>query len=179
MTQPTIIFFGPDSPRSKTEAGAPKVYLRTLLFATSKRGRVIESMHLALERNETKQNFNFWVHGDEKLVRGSGMFVGESGVATNHHFMTPRDGNAFSFLPGTYRLSLYARLLGDSENKLLFTRSLEVTSEIASQLSQTDAGLHFDWGPDSQSYLPHVEVRPEPSLPPDFAQIMNATFLPK
>jgi hypothetical protein len=32
----------------------PKVFLRTLLFATSKRGRVIESMHVALSRNETR-----------------------------------------------------------------------------------------------------------------------------
>ena len=60
---------------------AAKNYLRSLLFSTSRRGRIIESMHVALSRNETHQNFNIWVHGDEKLVRGSGLFVGESGVA--------------------------------------------------------------------------------------------------
>jgi hypothetical protein len=38
MTQPTIIFFGPDSGRSH-EAPLPKVFLRSLLFATSKRGQ--------------------------------------------------------------------------------------------------------------------------------------------
>ena len=67
MTQPTVIFFGPDSERSS------KVFLRTLLVSTSKRGRVIESMHIALSRNETHQNFNIWVYGDDKLVRGSGV----------------------------------------------------------------------------------------------------------
>ena len=81
MTQPTVIFFGPDRPRSLEDVPPPKVYLRTLLFATCKRGRVIESMHVSLARNETHQTFNVWVHGDEKLVRGSGLFVGESGVA--------------------------------------------------------------------------------------------------
>jgi hypothetical protein len=78
MTQPTVIFFGPDSPRSRDELPLPKIYLRTLLFSTSKRGRVIESMHVALSRNETNQNFNVWVHGNDKLVRGSGLFVGET-----------------------------------------------------------------------------------------------------
>jgi hypothetical protein len=58
MTQPTVIFFGPDVPRSHGETPLPKIYLRTLLFATSKRGRVIESMHVALSRNEMHQNFN-------------------------------------------------------------------------------------------------------------------------
>lgn len=70
MTQPTVIFFGPDAPRSGDKAALPKIYLRTLLFATSKRGRVIESMHVALERSETRQNFNIWVHGNDKLLAG-------------------------------------------------------------------------------------------------------------
>jgi len=60
MTQPRVIFFGPDAPRSRNEPLLPKVYLRTLLFSTSKRGRVIESMHVALSRNETHQNLNIW-----------------------------------------------------------------------------------------------------------------------
>jgi hypothetical protein len=71
MTQPTVIFFGPDTPRSRNDTALPKVFLRTLLFSTSKRGRVIENMYVALSRNETHQNFNVWVYGErEKLVRG-------------------------------------------------------------------------------------------------------------
>ena len=58
MTQPTVIFFGPDRPRKPNARGAPKVYLRTLLFATSRRGRVIESMHVTVSRNEARQTFN-------------------------------------------------------------------------------------------------------------------------
>ena len=100
MTQPTVIFFGPDLPRSHDDAPPPKVFLRTLLFSTSKRGRVIESIHVAPSRNETHQNFNIWVYGDDKLVRGSGLFVGENGVAANHHFLTPKDGSSFRFTEG-------------------------------------------------------------------------------
>jgi len=66
MTQPTVIFFGPDAPRSFEKGTSPKIFLRCLPFSTSKRGRVIESMHATLSRNETRQNFNIWVYGDEK-----------------------------------------------------------------------------------------------------------------
>jgi hypothetical protein len=114
MTQPTVIFLGPDTPRSPEDAPPPKIHLRALLFSTSKRGRIIESMHVALWRNETHQNFNIWVYGErEKLVRGSGLFVGETGVAANHHFLTPADGRSFSFTEGHYRIDVFARLLGD------------------------------------------------------------------
>ena len=106
MTQPTAIFFGPDSPRSRDDILLPKVYLRTLLFSTSKRGRVIESMHVTLSRNETHQNFNIWVYGEDNLVRGSGLFVGETGIAANHHFLTPKDGSYFRFTEGRYRLEV-------------------------------------------------------------------------
>ena len=72
MTQPTVIFFGPDTPRSHSDTPLPKVYLRTLLFSTSKRGRVIESMHVVLSRNETHQNFNIWVMESEVNLSGAG-----------------------------------------------------------------------------------------------------------
>jgi hypothetical protein len=161
MTQPTVIFFGPDAPRSLDDKLLPKVYLRTLLFSTAKRGRVIESMHVALSRNETHQNFNIWVYGErEKLVRGSGLFVGETGLAANHHFLTPHDGSSFRFTEGHYRLDVFARLLGDSSPTRLFSQTLDISREVAASLEERGAGVYFDWGPDSSRYLPHVEKRP-------------------
>jgi hypothetical protein len=166
MTQPTVIYFGPDSPLPGDKAGLPKIYLRTLLFATSRRGRVIESMHVSLERSETRQNFNIWVHGNDKLVRGSGLYVGETGVAANHHFLTPDDGSAFCFTSGRYLLRVYARLLGDSLPKQLFSQELEISPALAVRLEEPGVGLYFDWGPDSSRYLPHVEHR-APSPDPE------------
>lgn len=156
MTQPTVIFFGPDAPSAREEANLPKVFLRALRFATSKRGRIVESMHVALARNETQQNFNVWVYGEEKLVRGSGLFVGETGIAANHHFLLPRDGSGFRFTEGLYRLDVFAHLLGDSEKTRLFSQTLEISVENAVALTKSSAGLYFDWGPDSSRYLPHV-----------------------
>lgn len=176
MTQPTVIFFGPDTPRSAEDLPLPKVYLRTLLFSTSKRGRVIESMHVALSRNETHQNFNIWVHGyDEKLVRGSGLYVGETGVAANHHFLTPRDGSSFRFTEGHYRMDVFAHLLGDKERILLFSQTLDISREVAALLEEPGAGLYFDWGPDSSRYLSHVEKRPPSPGPDEFLELLGLT----
>jgi hypothetical protein len=173
MTQPTVIFFGPDSGRTN-EAPMPKVFLRSLLFATSKRGRVIESMFVALSRNESRQNFNIWVYGNDKLVRGSGLFVGESGVEANHHFLIPRDGNSFRFTEGRYRMDVFAKLLGDRHQKLLFSQDLEISRETAARLEQSDAGLYFDWGPDSSRYLQYVDSRPAPPNPGELLEILTA-----
>jgi hypothetical protein len=173
MTQPTVIFFGPDTPRSRNEPPLPKIFLRTLLFSTAKRGRVIESMHIALSRNETHQNFNIWVYGDDKLVRGSGLFVGETGIAANHHFLAPRDENAFHFAEGRYRLEVFAHLLGDKDQTRLFSQTLEISREIGIALKEPGTGLYFDWGPDSSHYLPHVETKPPSPDPEDFLKALG------
>ncbi|HEU0217342.1 MAG TPA: hypothetical protein VFQ90_11830 [Stellaceae bacterium] len=158
MTQPTVIFFGPDMPRSHDGGALPKIYLRSLFFSTSKRGRVIESMHISLARNETHQNFNIWVYGArDKLVRGSGLFVGETGVSANHHFLVPEDGRLFRFSDGHYRLDVFAKLLGDSHPIKLFSQTLDISRDHAKALEEKSAGIYFDWGPDSARYLPHVE----------------------
>ena len=173
MTQPTVIFFGPDAPRSRDDTPLPKVYLRTLLFSTSKRGRVIDSMHVALSRNETRQNFNIWVYGDERLVRGSGLFVGETGVEANHHFLTPKDGTSFRFFEGHYRLDVFAHLLGDQKQTQLFSQTLEISRDLAASLTEASAGLYFDWGPDSSRYLPHVDKRPPSPDPEKFLEALG------
>ena len=173
MTQPTVIFLGPDTPRSPDDAPLPKVYLRTLLFSTSKRGRVVESMHVALARNETHQNFSIWVHGDDKLVRGSGLFVGESGVAANHHFLATRDAGSFQFTAGRYKLEVFARLLGDSKRTLLFSQDLEIAPDTAVSLMEAGTGLYYDWGPDASRYIPHVEKRPPSPDPGKFLELLG------
>jgi hypothetical protein len=165
MTRPTVIFLGPDTASNSELIPSPKVYMRMLLFSTSKRGRIIENMHISLTRNETSQNFNIWVYGEDKLVRGSGLFVGETGIATNHHFLTPKDGCSFQFVEGMYTLEVYARLLGDNTPIRLLLESLRITREEAIALQRPESGLYFDWGPDSGRYISHVENRrpmPEP-----------------
>lgn len=61
MTQPTVVFFGPDGPPRDGEQRRLKVFLRTLLFSTARRGQMIEIMHVSLQRAESRQNFSIWV----------------------------------------------------------------------------------------------------------------------
>lgn len=173
MTQPTVIYLGPDRALEDEKVPPPKVFLRTLLFATSKRGRVIECMYVALSRNESRQNFNVWVYGFKRtLVRGSGLFVSETGVEANHHFLTPPDDSSFRFTAGHYTLEVFARLLGDSSNTRLFSQSLHISQELAAALAEPHAGLYFDWGPDSSRYLPHIEKRPPSPGPERFLEML-------
>lgn len=177
MTRPSVIFFGPDG----SSHGDPdnKIYLRTLLFSTSKRGRVIESMYISLSRNESRQNFNIWVYGNERLVRGSGLFVGETGVEAAHHFLCPKDGSRFEFLAGRYQFDVYARLLGDSKDTHLICLDLEISDERASELQKPNTGIYFDWGPDSGRYLTHVDQKPEPLKADEiFRTLMSSSNLP-
>ncbi len=164
MTQPTSIFFGPDG--GFFESNKSKVYLRTLLYSSHRKGQVIESMHVTLERGETKQNFSIWVHDDQKghLFRGSGLFVTQEGVTLNHHFLLPPDGCDFKFLAGTYTLKVFAKLVNDLKPIQLFSVNLVVSESQAEELRQKQAGLFFDWGPDNGNYYSHIDIKAKPDL---------------
>lgn len=171
MTQPTVIFFDPT--RALQRGSAPEGFSPISPVCDLKAGGVIESMYVALSRNESRQNFNIWVYGNEKLVRGSGLFVGETGVEANHHFLIPRDGNHFRFTEGRYRMDVFAKLLGDHDQSLLFSQTLEISRETAILLEKPDAGLYFDWGPDSSRYLHYVDRRPAPPNPEEFLDLLR------
>jgi hypothetical protein len=159
MTQPTVVFFGPDGPMF--EHPQNKVYLRTLLYSTAKRGHVLEALYLSLQRNESKQNFNVWVYGEKgNLNRGSGLFVPQEGVALDHHFLLPEDGAHFAFLEGAYTLTVFARLVGQREATELLTFRLVVTEALAKATSQPRTALYFDYGPDQRAYHAHARRRP-------------------
>jgi len=133
-------------------------------------------MYVALSRSETHQNFNIWVYGErEKLLHGSGLFVGETGVSANHHLLTPHDGKAFCFIEGHYKLDVIVHLLADRKPMRLFSLNLEISRDTAADLAEKTAGLYFDWGPDSSRYLSHVEKRPFSSNVDDFLQLFGKT----
>src|SRR5712692_5013822 len=159
MTKPTVVFFGPDGGPKDGVPARPKVFLRSLVYSTGKRGHIVESMFVTLRRAETRQTFNIWVYGDERLARGSGLFVGDTGVACNHHFLLPEDGTHFRFLAGDYQLDVFASLVGFSKTLHLSSITLTVPDQAASQLQDPECGIYFDWGPDSKRYHAHVEKR--------------------
>jgi len=97
----------------------------------------------------------------------------KQGVEANHHFLIPRDGSAFRFTEGRYRLEVFAKLLGDQNQKLLFSQILEVPPSLAVLLDEPGSGLYFDWGPDSSRYLPHVDKRPALPDPVEFLELLG------
>ncbi|KZN45943.1 hypothetical protein [Pseudoalteromonas luteoviolacea] len=170
MTQPTVVFFGPDG--SNFNSPKNKIYLRTLLYSTSKRGQVIESLHVSIQRNESKQNFNVWVYGEKgDLKRGSGLFVPQEGVTADHHFLLPEDGADFKFFAGKYNVVVFAKLVGSSKPNKLSQLSLEITDAQAASLNEPNTGLYHDWGPDQQSYHAHINKKPENE--PDIEGLMK------
>lgn len=179
MTQPTIIFFGPDGVRF--ESNKNKIYLRTLLYSTAKRGQVMESLHVSLHRNESKQNFNIWVYGEKgNLKRGSGLFVPQEGVTFDHHFLLPKDGANFQFSEGIYKLVVFAKLVGSEKAVELTTINLTVTHNQAVELLKPQAGIYFDWGPDQQAYFAHIDIKPddEPSMDKILEIMANKSIQP-
>jgi hypothetical protein len=158
MTRPTVIFFGPDGPPS--QGAEVKIFLRTLLYSTAKRAQILESMYVTLRRRESVQTFNIWVYGDTgRLLRGSGLRVSEDGLAANHHFVLPKDGTHFVFLPGDYVVEVYAVLVNSPQALLMSTIRLQLSQEQATAIAN-GSGVYFDWGPDSKSYHAHIDALP-------------------
>ena len=162
MTRPTVIFFGPDGSRNEGLNENQKIFLRALLISDSKRGRIIQTLYATLSHKEARQNFHVWVYGDDRLVRGSGLHINDTGLATNHHFLMS-DKNGFQFREGVYILEVYAEILGDRAPTRLLSQSVRVSSEEASNLETGECGLYFDWGPQSGQYHSHIDRKPPSS----------------
>lgn len=125
MAQPPTVYFGPDGARELH----PKVFVRCFLYSTSIRSRCVESMFVRLRRGDSSQVFSVWVCGGagDDLSRGAGLAVGPDGVALHHHFLLPRDGTTYSFLPGTYVLEIFAVVVGTASPLKLRELELQVT----------------------------------------------------
>jgi hypothetical protein len=152
MTRPVLVGFLYDLPE-----GGPKVFFRSMLYATGKRGHIVESLFLKVRRGESSRTFNFWMYGETKaLLIGSGLRVGEDGVASNHHFLPPKDESTFSFFPGDYVIDVYARIVKRSATVRLSTVKLTLTESHAAVLRDHKRGILFTWEPEAQIYYAAV-----------------------
>lgn len=87
MTKPNVVFFGYEAAGNRPTA---KIFLRTLLYSSSTQGKMVERMFVKLLRQgkdqDREQVFGFWGHGwTTELSPGSGLYVGQTGVSSNHH----------------------------------------------------------------------------------------------
>jgi hypothetical protein len=162
MTKPAFIAFCHDV--GKNGQPLPKIFIRALLYSTGKRGLVIENMYIVVRSGERQQTFNVWGYGDEKLSRGSGLFVADTGVATNHHFNPPSDSTAWDYLPGNYEIQIFATLPGRRNPLRLRTITVNVEASVRLPARDSRAAIWFDWQPDENRYQAHAEIRGMPSI---------------
>lgn len=94
-------------------------------------------------------------------VRGSGLFVGETGVEASHHFLLPEAGDPFHFIAGVYQLEVHARVLGENESRMLFASELDVSANESDLIGDQGSGLYFDWDPDEKFYTHHLKLAPK------------------
>lgn len=156
MTRPLVVYFGPDKQTNRRERPYPKVYFRTLLFSTSKRGRVIENLFVNIKKDDSETNFGIWVHESGKMLRGSGLFIGEAGFEATHQFSPHDKDSNFTFTEGTYEMNVFGQVV-DKGSKKLFFHTFTITPETAKEMSETNLGVYFDWEPGSQTYVTHID----------------------
>lgn len=147
MTQPVQVAFLYEGKQR------PKIFLRTLLYATGKRGYVIEGLFLKVHHKAEIQTFAFWAYGERNaLTVAGGLRVTEEGVAHNHHFMQINEH--WYFPDGDYEISVYARIINRKGPTLLGTVKVALTDAEATGLYIRQGGVLFTWNPDTGAYDP-------------------------
>lgn len=156
MTQPTLLCLRRDLP-----SGKPKIFLRTLLFTTGTKGRVIQSMFLRVHHSGGTYLFDFWGHTEGgKLTLGSGLFVGPTGIACDHHF-NPHRGSNFRYVDGQYRIEIFAVLVGQQQPTKLMEVAFTVGEQNAAELIPfKDVALFLEWNADTRNYDQSIERLP-------------------
>lgn len=162
MTRPTWIAFTHDVSRGGNDGRKAKIYLRAMLYSTGGRGHVVESMYVRLlwsSDGKRHRTFSFWVFGEDRLSRGSGLYVGPSGIALNHHFLLSERDPDFAFVQQTYTVEVYASVVGWKTIQL-FSADLCLSSEEAASIIRDGSTVFFTWEPHQERYSTFVENTP-------------------
>ncbi|MGO9474462.1 MAG: hypothetical protein ACLPWS_13840 [Rhodomicrobium sp.] len=154
MTKPAALSFEFDNPPPMPA----KIVLRALLYSTAVRGQIVEGMFAKLDHKDSSQTFGFWVYFEGKQpLLGSGLYVGQTGVAVDHHFVLSVNQPAYEFASGEYEIEIFARLVGERQPVKLSSASVSVTDEHALVLSRRGR-LLFEINPNGQDYVAHAQT---------------------
>lgn len=152
LTQPTIVIF------RNCPSDGKKIILRALAFNTAVKGQIIETLYLNVQNNNVVQDFQFWGYGEtENTGRGSGLYVSQEGCALYHHFsLIPKD-MIFNFLPGDYKIEVFASIFGKKVNEKMAVVDLSLTDESCHQLKENQAEVWFHLDGRSRKYFSTLE----------------------
>jgi hypothetical protein len=152
MTRPVQIAF-------VLESGRPKIFLRTLLYTTGKRGYFIEGLYVKIRRGKEHFTFGFWGYGErEELMAAGGLRIDETGVAYNHHFLQLNRESGFRFDGGKYEIDVYANVVNHDSARILHRATLILSDQLAAILERSH-GVLFTWNPDEQDYYASISPR--------------------
>jgi hypothetical protein len=143
-----------------------KVFLRTLLVSTGKRGNVIESLYLRIKQGNQDWELSFWGYGEKDLVRGAGLFVPESGFATYHHFSPIGPLELLRLSSGPCSVRLMAKVLNQGPEKCLWKVDLLLPQTKSEDFGSIDEAVYFDWAHGERQYTVTVEKRKSPITNP-------------
>jgi hypothetical protein len=156
-TRPSFIAFRYDFVGKKVPQA--KIFHRALLYSTGKRGHAVESLFLRVREGTRQTEFSCWGYGDKDLVRGSGLFVPENGIVTNHHFNPLDADELFLFSKETYSLELVAKIAGRDRLLSLWTIALDVPDDVFGNPITRENAVSFSWSPEQKRYVASVEQR--------------------
>lgn len=146
MTRPVQIAF-------VFENGKPKIFMRTLLYATGKRGYIIEHLYLVVTNPRDTRTFSFWGYGERnELMVAGGLRIDEEGVAFNHHFLETNEQSDFRFLPGNYEIKVYASVVNRRSPQLLSSVTFTLPDNEAALMNREGMGVLFTWEPSVNRY---------------------------
>jgi hypothetical protein len=155
MTRPSLIVLIREMPSC-----TPKIFLRTLLYSSAIKGCVVENMFLRVHQSFGAYRFDFWGYGEfEKLTHGSGLYVGQTGIAYNHHFTLARGSGEFVFWSGEYRMEVFATEARQKRPEKIMEVAFSVDGDQSAEFTQiNDRAIWLEWDPDTLKYAGHIEV---------------------
>jgi hypothetical protein len=88
------------------------------------------------------------------------LYVGQTGVEANHHFVLSVHEPNYEFIAGTYIIVVFAKLAGRSQPIELKRIPITVSAALAGVLAKKE-GVLFELGPDREHYIGHAQRRTE------------------
>lgn len=105
------------------------------------------------------EEFSLWGYGEGgNLVEGSGIFVPESGVVTNHQFNPVDTNNLFKFSKGVYKLELVAKIVGKKSLFPLWSANFDLTEDAFDPITRGTA-IKFNWSFEQNGYVASIRKR--------------------
>jgi hypothetical protein len=171
MTRPTYICMKRD-----TGPNWPKLFIRTCLYSTGAKGMAVENLFLRVHKDGRSYLFDFWGHTESgHLTIGSGLFVGPTGTANDHHFNLRGARDALLYESGTYMVEIFATVAGRGSRKLTEIE-FDIHGEQAAELVQIPSRqLDLYWNADQGRYV--GEIRYRESTHPSLLQPMSSETL--